>query len=184
MIREDLQKYTVEGINAEFRKRIESMRMGVEYKFEAKIRDFSIFLRPLSCSEMINITDKVTAQVSSLPEHLRNIKKQSFILSKEILKLSSTSDVGKLDYKIDDSFLDRCTEQELSHIYENYIKTIDKCDPSLELMKEKDILEIVDNIKKNQNQVHLASTLIELSFAELVSLAAYLLTKKDLLEDK
>lgn len=152
---------------------IDAMRLGVDYRLELKLREFSVPVRPITISETLEIASRVGAHMARLPEASRNRVTEHVLLAKETLKVASTSDVGKQDMQLTDIILDKMTPDELTFAYKQYVSATDKVNPALEQLSKEEIEDIYELVKKNQSQ------LIECSFLQLVNLARYLLTQSD-----
>lgn len=153
---------------------IEAMRMGVEYRFPIKLRDFSVSLRPLANSEVMNCYANVSEYLKNIPEHRRTRIQEDNALAREFLKVAS-AEFGKYPGQLTDVILDRMTTDEIMFMYKEWQAVCDKVNPQLEKMPAEDIKLLVDHIKKNTPE-DLGFQLTELSFGQLRNIAHYLLT--------
>jgi hypothetical protein len=156
---------------------IDAMRLGVDYRMEIKVRGFTMMVRPLAISETLQVASTVQDELNKLPESARNRMTEHFILAKETLKIASTSDVGKNDWRITDLMMSKMTNDELHYLFKQYVAATDKVNPALEVLPPEEVQGIVNELKKNNSEADLASALTELSFSQLVSLARHYLTK-------
>lgn len=139
------------------------MRMGSDYKFTIKLKQFSVVLRPLSMDEFVNVTMETAEYLESLPPVARNRLSENTILAKKILVLASTSEPDMGDFKLTESLLGRMTNDEVSYLYNEYCVICDKVNPKLEELPIEEVDRLVDMVKKSPSQA------IELSFLELVN---------------
>jgi hypothetical protein len=51
---------------------LDAMRMGVDYRFVVKARGFAMDARPLSVDETTDVTAETLAELSKVPDHLKN----------------------------------------------------------------------------------------------------------------
>lgn len=166
---------------------IEAMRLGVMYRFEVKLREWSIYLRPLSVSEVFGVLSTVANRMNAQPVHVRSEMFQQLVFSQETLKRASTSDVDANDAQLTDMFLNRFSTEELAYLLKEYNAGCDGCNPSMEMLSAKQLNALVEMVKKNrpdETDSTLRSRLIERSFMDLVNLCQALLTKDDVPTDK
>lgn len=161
---------------------IEAMRAGVDYRFPIRIRQFQLEVRPLSIMESVQVAQQVAEEVKKVPDSARNRLTEHTFLAKATLIKATTSDVGANDPKITDYIMDRMTGDEVQALFKQYISVVDRANPSLEFMENKDVEVLIDSIKKNRTEMDLVesdSQLTELSIWELASIVRYFLTKDD-----
>lgn len=142
---------------------IDAMREGIDYHLEISLRGFAMTVRPLTIMETMQIASIVQEKLSGVPEHARNRLTENIILAKETLKISSTSDVGKNDYRLTDLMMDKMTPDELQSLFKQYVFACDRVNPILEKMPREQIDQLVAEVKKNPSAV------TELSITELVN---------------
>lgn len=157
---------------------VEKMRAGVDYHMQVKCRNFSITVRPLTLVEQLQATTNSVDKYRMLPEPAKHKLSESVILAIEILKLATTSDFGKNDSSLTEDTMNLWTTQELMFVYDQYLKAIERANPSLEKMTATELRELVDHLKKKPKE-ELFSQLTELSFTHLREVAEYLLTPGD-----
>jgi hypothetical protein len=156
---------------------IEAMRMGVNYSFSVRLRDFTCEVRPLANSEITKAYAAVSDALQDVPPHRRNKVTEDTMLAREFLKLAS-GQFGASHGKITDLVLNNMTNDEIMFVYKEWMAVCDRVNPILEKLPIAKIKELVEEVKKNPPS-DLDSQLTELSFGHLVSLAHYLLTKSD-----
>lgn len=164
---------------------IEAMRMGVDYRISVSVRDFTVHLRPLTSSETLDVAARVQEKIRNLPEFYKNNLTELTVLSRETLKVASTSDIGADDAKINDYILDRMTNDELLFLHKQYISVCDKVNPSLESLPAEELKKIVAHIKqpllgaekksKEDLEKEISLQLTELSFLQLKNLCRHLI---------
>lgn len=153
---------------------LEKMRAGVDYRFSVSLRSFTVKLRPLSVSEMMEITSSVAQYISSLPEAQRTRVVEHLYFSKMVLEKASTPEPdSKTAPALPDYILSQMSTEELEFLFKQYVSITDKCNPVLEDMPVDELKELVEEVKKNP------SALIELSFLDLVNIARFLITNAD-----
>lgn len=157
---------------------LDAMRMGVDYRMQLKSRDFTLMVRPLALSEMLKVYATVQDKLKTLPDTYKNQLTEHTVLAQETLKIASTSRVNGTDYVISDMMMQAMTPDELHFLYKQYVAACDRVNPSLDLLKEEEILALVDELKKNLTP-DLELRLTELSFFQHMSLVRYFLTKVD-----
>jgi hypothetical protein len=152
---------------------LEAMRLGVNYRQPIVVRNFKCLMRPLTIAETRTITEEVTVELNSLSLDQRNPLTENTQIAKKTLQLASTSDVGATDYKLTDYIMERMTPEEIEYLFKQYSAVTARCNPSLELLSEADMLRLVEIVKKKE------VALIDLSFLQLLSIAHYFTTKDD-----
>lgn len=148
---------------------LDAMRLGVDYHLTIKVRGFTMTVRPLSISEHIQVASRVIEKFDQLPKTAQNRLTENMIKAKETLIVASTTDVDTNDPKITDYILDRMTDSEVQFIWKQYLSACDKVNPVFEEMEESTLREMVEQVKKNPDQ------LTELSFLELVNVSRLLI---------
>lgn len=153
---------------------IDAMRMGVDYSFTIKCRNFSMQCRPVSIGENNEIVARIATRLASLTSFERQTITEHTMLAYETLTTASTSSQGANDPKISEYILSRCTPDELHYLFKQYVLECDKVNPSLELLTPQQLKEVVAVVKKSPPD-ELVSQVTALSFSELASLSlAYL----------
>lgn len=157
---------------------LDAMRMGVDYRFQVRIRSYSVSLRPLSIIETIQVTERVAELIDSKPERARTRIMEHTLLAKETLKQASTLDVDSKEHpKLTDYILDRMTADELDAMFKEYVAICDRVNPVLEEIEPLRLNMIVEDLRKKKGD-RLDSVLIELSRWELVNICRSLLGPK------
>jgi hypothetical protein len=157
---------------------IDAMRMGVDYRFPIKIRNFTILLRPLAVMETVQVASDVQEALNGLPKSMINQITEHTVLAKKTLIQASTTDFDVKDPKISDYVLDRMTNDEIHYAFKQYVAGCDRVNPALEKMDKKELEEIVALLKKSQEPER-SLALTELSFSHLVSLVAHFLPTEE-----
>jgi len=153
---------------------IQAMRMGVDYRHKISIRNFSIFVRPISISETIEVAQSVSERFERMPINGRTMLAEHTFLAQETLKRASKpSPDSPEEPKITDYIMNKMTPDELSYLHKQYVAVMDKVNPSLEVLGIDEVKEMAEKVKKNP------SVAIELSFLELVNLVRHLATKEE-----
>lgn len=152
---------------------LEEMRLGVAYRFEARVRGFAVMLRPLSMSETIEVAAEVAGDLESFPAHARNRVTEHSLFCKKTLVKASTSAPDARDPRLTEYILDRMTSDEVLFLFKQYTLGTDRVNPALETMPEETLRAMIEDLKKNP------SALIERSTLELVNVARFLLTSGD-----
>ncbi len=154
---------------------LEAMRMGTDYHFKITLRGFRMVVRPLTIIEEQQVVAHVTQHLATLPPHAKNSLSENIALAKEYLKIASTSDVGKGDYKIWDYQLDRMFPEEIQYLYRQYLDAKEAVNPNLETMTPDELQSLVTSLKKSPDAVTWASQMIELSRSQLATLCRSLI---------
>jgi hypothetical protein len=154
------------------------MRMGIAYRHPIQIRDQIIHVRPLSMGETITMANETMAELRSVPEAMRTTLNESSILARKTIVMATTSDVGMRDPQLTEHSVDRMTPEEVQFYYQQYVDVVRMCDPAVESFPEKDVEELVAQVKKNRE------LLTALSRLQLLVLARYFLTSEDSPADK
>lgn len=162
---------------------LEAMRHGVTYFFEVKLRQFSVKLRPVSNSEMMECYSSVTQYINNIPAAKRTKMDEDNALAREILKKACCEMDSDKPGKFTDPVLNAMNNDEILYFYGEWRAVCDRVNPQLEQLPIEVIRSTVNELKKNP-PTDLDSQLIELSFGQLVNLARYLLTSADLQTDK
>lgn len=149
---------------------LDSMRMGVEYRFKVEMRGFAITLRPISMMETVTATQETAEYLEGLPVIARNRIAENVVYAKKVLMVASTSAPGVNDYKITGHIIDRMTPDEVSFLFKEYVSGCDKVNPGLEDLPADVVERLADQVKKTPSQA------IELSFLELVNVCRKLAT--------
>lgn len=153
---------------------IEAMRLGVEYRFPVRIRQFTAHLRPLSISETLHVTNRVTERLMDMDEIARNRISEHALLAQETLILAAKDlDNPTRVQPINEMMIGKLTNAELEFLFKQYVSVVDKTNPALEQLSVEEIQELVSSIKKKETQP------IDLSFLELVNIVRSLLINED-----
>lgn len=165
--------------NAEY-PQIDAMRMGVDYRFPIRVRNFTVLVRPVSMGETVQIYQEVAMYLENLQGVARNSIAEKTSHAKQTLMYASMTDVGTNDPKLTGPIIDRMTPDELIGIFKQYVAGCDRVNPSLERMPPEELAELIAELKKKQLPPdELALVLTELTLSQLASMANYLLTKGD-----
>jgi hypothetical protein len=156
----------------------EILRLGVDYQFEVKFGSVKVRLRPLSMNEMLECHAAVKEHVDKLPASYRTEITQNTYLAREFLKKAS-SPFGVFQPQITDIHLDKMTNGQVMSVYKEWLAITEKTNPDIERLDDATMKALVEDIKKNPRGDDLDSQLTELSFWQLRSLVAFLLTKGD-----
>lgn len=148
---------------------LDAMRQGTSYRIKVVVRQFSVFLRPLTMDETTKVVSEVASHLSSIPQERRTPIYENGILAKYTLKLASTSDEETEDPQLGDLLLGKLTPDELQSIWKQYQKGLELCDPDLNELSPDKIKDLVDDLKKNP------SIMTELSFWELENVCRHFL---------
>jgi hypothetical protein len=161
---------------------LEALRQGVDYRIKVKVRGATLYMRPLSMTETVQVTARVKRLVAQIPESERTELHEKTILAKETLLFATTSDVGAGDPALSDRVLDAMTPEEVQALFREYVAVVDKCNPSLDALTPEQLKNIVELVKKSP-QSEQASLLTELSFSQLAN-AFLSLIRGELQQDK
>lgn len=149
---------------------IEDMRLGVDYKTRIQLRSFSITVRPLSMLETLQVEGNCQMEFSRVPEPAKTQLRWNHIFAKETLKLATTSDIGATDSSMTDAVMEKMTPEELQALMKQYVAAVDRVNPILETVNNKeDLGALVEQVKKNPSQ------LTELSLSQLMGLCRHLI---------
>lgn len=151
---------------------IEAMRMGVNYVHPAKVRNFSVLLRPLSIQETINVAQEVVKSMSMMSDiEKTRLQEHSLVAIHTLVRASTPSpESGNETAKLSGMILRQLTNDELHALFKEYTIICEKVNPHVENLTQEEIKSLVDDIKKNP------SHLIDLSFLQLVNLVKYYMT--------
>jgi hypothetical protein len=157
------------------------IRQGIEYRFQIKIGQLVLLMRPLSITEEDRITQDVIDEMKNLPEEKKTSLKQSALLSIKKLETAQTSDVNKKDWKMSQMELSYLTPGELEYIFKNYMAGCDKINPGIETFSRDQVSQWVDALKKSSSDLEMI--LIESSFHQLAAICRHLLSTSELPAD-
>lgn len=129
------------------------MRMGVDYKFMIKARNFAMEARPLTVDETTQVTATVLAELGKMPAHLQNSQLEAVLVAKETLELASTSEPGKYDPKISKLILGRLTPEELQFLYKQWVDGTLVCSPAIENMTAEELGALIAEVKKSPDSI-------------------------------
>lgn len=161
---------------------VEKMRMGVDYTFPVRLREFHVNLRPLSNAELMEAQAAAALTLRQMQEHRRTRITEDNELAKEYLERAS-SPFGTYAPVLSKPMLEQMTTEEVMFFYKEWLAVCDRVNPLLEKMPTEKLQELVDAVKKNPT-ADLHYQLTELSFGQLASLAFYLLTSDGSPQDK
>jgi hypothetical protein len=150
------------------------MRLGVEFRWPIRIRDFEVMVRPLSMAETVQVMSNVAVEMKRSPDIFKNRIYEHALIAKEHLILATTSRPGAGDYRLTHPVLNDFTPDEIIAIYKEYVTVTEKCDPAVETMKPEDLKKLVSDLKKTSLE-ELDSQLTALSFWQIKAVAFYLI---------
>jgi len=150
------------------------MRLGVNWRWPIRIRDFEVMVRPLSMSETIEVMSRVASELKRAPDIYKNRVHEHALMAKEHLILATTSQPGATDYRLTHPVLNDFTPDEIITMYKEYVSATEKCDPSLETMPADEVRRLVADLKKTSRE-DLDSRLTELSFSQLKAITSFLI---------
>lgn len=149
---------------------LEKLRLGVDYSFLVRIRDFSVRLRPLSISETMEVAAEVVDRYGRLPKNMQNSLSENMILAKGNLTRASRPYQGSAtEPTLTEYLLDRMTPDELQLLHKEWVAGCDKVNPSLETMPIEKLDAVIQELKKNPSLV------TELSFTQLANVCQRLI---------
>jgi len=148
---------------------LDLMRMGIDARFPVQLREYKIFLRPLSVVELVKVSAEVAEALERQPKNNRNAIIEHTLYAQITLQAASTSHMDKFDPQLPCALLQQLTIDELNHMFKQYVAGVDKIDPMLEKMSEERINELVAMAKKNP------LILTEFSLLELVNACRHLI---------
>lgn len=158
---------------------LELMRHGVDYKFPLKCRSLSFKARPLTNLEIVMVNVAVATRLDDMEEKFRLEVTRSLLLAQEMLRAASSSDVGATDSPLTDYILERMTPDETQFLYKQYLAGAERVNPMLEMLPIETLNQMVEAVKKSPEKERV-STLIELSFSDLVGISELLLSREEL----
>lgn len=153
---------------------IDAMRMGVDYRFPVRIRQFTVMLRPLSVIESTEVAQQVADRFSQLPPSRQTALTEAVLLAQETLSLASTRGPGTKDPQLNELMLGNMTNDELQFLHNQYVNGCDRVNPALETITAERIEELVEEVKKKPDQS--GSLLIALSSQQLVQIVQHFLS--------
>lgn len=124
------------------------MRMGVDWRWPIRIRDFEVTVRPLSMAETIEVMSRVANELKRQPEIYKNRVHEHALLAKEHLILATTSQPGAGDFRLTHAVLNEFSPDELIALYKEYVSVTEKCDPAIESMSSDELRSMVATLKK------------------------------------
>lgn len=151
-------------------KDLELMREGIAYQFEIKCRKFSRIVRPLTNYEIIKATAAAAEDFQRLPELEQTQNSLSLLNAMHQLVLASAPDVNETP-TITLALLQMMNPEEVNHLWKQYVRAMDRVNPSFEEMKAEDLSRIAEDLKKNSDP---RSLLIDLSISSLIALCLHL----------
>lgn len=121
------------------------LRLGKKTVSEIRMGGLEIPVRVLSCDEVNQIRRYAMAQAAKVggDETDKNVE-----IQKATIKLASTMTVGGGPF-IGDPILNKLSFDEISYLYEEYIRFLDSVNPSLEQISPEAFRGLVDALKKN-----------------------------------
>ena len=150
------------------------MRMGVDWRWPIRIREFEVTVRPLSMSETIEVMSRVASEMKRQPEIYKNRVHEHALLAKEHLILATTSQPNAGDFRLSHAVLNDFSPDELIALYKEYVAVTEKCDPSIESISADELRGMVATLKKTSPE-ELDSRLTELSFWQLKAVASFMI---------
>jgi hypothetical protein len=151
---------------------LELMRLGVDYRFTLKLRQFETLARPLSVAEQTEVAARVVAHIKTIPEDRRNKIEEDTAKAKVILEFA-TSFPGAQVPGLTQMLLGQMTPGELMYLWKQYEAGVEKVNPNLETMTQKELEQMVEALKKNYAEER-REQLTTLSFWQLVDLCQLL----------
>lgn len=147
------------------------MREGIEYKFEIKVRSFVVKVRPLTNLEIIEATAKAAEAYEMMPEKTRSSISLSLMLAMYQLERASSPDIGEIG-ALSMPLMQLMNNEELNSLWKQYVRVTDLINPSFENMDSEEVEKVVEELKKNSDQL---SRLTDLSISQLIAVCSYLL---------
>lgn len=121
------------------------MRSGVKEIYEIRLRDLVIPVRLLTVDEINLIRRDAAIKTASVQGDTvdQNLERQ-----KSALKLASTLKTGGVPL-ITDKLLSLMTVDEITFLYEEYVRVMDAVNPSIQTIDPEQFRALVDALKKN-----------------------------------
>ena len=151
---------------------LENMRMGVRYRAPVSINNFTVYLRPLTSQEMIEVTSKTRAEMQLVPEDQRNAILEHTILARKTLVLASQEYGSEKLGELSETMLKHFTPDELSYLYDEYNFICEKASPRFEEITVDELNAIMETLKKKSSLAR------DLSFKQLVGVCQRLISLK------
>lgn len=148
------------------------MRAGVEYQFEISVRNFKVKVRPLSNLEIVQATQEAHAAFEKTPPERRVHIALSLYHAMYQLERAATDDVGATVSQLPLSLMQMMHNEEINTLWKQYVRVLDKVNPSFEEFPAEDLQNIVDELKKNSDP---KSLLTDLSISKLIAVCCHLL---------
>lgn len=148
------------------------MRAGTDYKFQIKVREFAVEMRPLSSIELIGTAKHV---VKVMAEGGRTPIEESLLSAMIKLEKASTP-VGGTFPKLPVAVLEQMTADEIDNLYTQWLSECEKVNPSMDLMTEDELIVLVDSVKKSPLGINIA--LNSLSFRALANMSRHLIQRE------
>lgn len=148
------------------------MRAGVEYQFEISVRNFKVKVRPLSNLEIVQATQDAVSAFEKTPQDRRVNIAISLYHAMYQLERAATKDVGDTVSELPLSLLQMMHNEEVNTLWKQYVRVLDKVNPSFEDFPAEELQNIVDELKKNSDP---KSLLTDLSISKLIAVCCLLL---------
>lgn len=156
-----------------------AMRLGVDYVFEIKCRDFVVPVRPLSVSETLQVASEVARDFSTLKNELKTNVHEAYLIALFTLQRASRIPFdSKIEGPLSKGTIDRFTVAELLALFEQYRDGCERVNPAIEELPAERLKELAEFVKKN------GSIPTSLSRTHLERLALFFMTNADSPTDK
>ncbi len=152
---------------------MELMRAGVEYSFEISIRQFKVFVRPLTNLEIIQATASAAESYERLPDSQRLSVTASLLNAMHQLEKAASVDVGEVS-ALPLAILQMMTPDEVNHLWKQYCRVMDKVNPDFQFMSIEELNVLVEDLKKSLDKL---SQLTDLSISNLIAVCRHLLSE-------
>lgn len=148
------------------------MRAGIDYQFEISVRNFKVKVRPLSNLEIVQATQDAVVAFEKTPQEKRVTIAISLFHAMFQLERAASSDVGAQDSQLPLALMQMMHNEEVNALWKQYVRVLDKVNPSFEDFPAEEMQKIVDDLKKNADP---RSILIDLSISKLIAVCCLLL---------
>jgi len=157
-----------------------AMRLGVDYTFQIRVRDFVVPVRPLSVSETLQVASDVARDFSTVKAELKTNVHEAYLIALHTLQRASRIPFdSKIEGPLSRGTIDRFTVAELLALFEQYRDGCERVNPAIEELSTEKLQALVEWVKKNAQP--LPTTL---SRAHLDQLVRFLVTSADSPADK
>jgi hypothetical protein len=150
---------------------LELMRQGIEYRFPVMCRGYKVLLRPLTTLETIQATSEAAEAFQRLPATQQLSVTASLLSAMHQLEKASSKEPG-VPGELSLALLQFMHSEEVNHLWKQYVRIIDKVNPSFEEMPVYELEKLVEDLKKNSDP---SSILIDLSISNLIAVCRKLL---------